>query len=128
MLAGRADVFALGLMLAAMLTGKPAVLGADKREIIDHAARAEDSETSSRLDACGAEAEPLLRKGYGGMKACEKTPADDADRLDLQQRLAETVDRLIELSLAIEKPREVRKCQAEWDKLQPARPGGAAQP
>jgi len=68
-----------------------------------------------------AEAEPLLLKGYEGMKARAKTPAADADRLALQQRLAETVDRLIELYTATNQPDEAaryRSAKADWWKHQ----------
>lgn len=56
-----------------------------------------------------AEAEPLLVKGYEGMKRREKTPAADAERLALQRRLAEALDRLIELYTATNKPEQVKR-------------------
>lgn len=53
-----------------------------------------------------AEAEPLLLKGYEGMKAREKTIPPQASTL-----LPETLDRLIELYTATDKPDEVKKYQ-----------------
>jgi hypothetical protein len=55
-----------------------------------------------------AEAEPLLLKGYEGMKAREKTiPPQGATRIP------EAIDRLIELYTATNKPDEVKKWKAE---------------
>jgi non-specific serine/threonine protein kinase/serine/threonine-protein kinase len=57
-----------------------------------------------------AEAEPLLVKGYEGMKAREKTiPKTSGGEL----RVPEALDRLIELYTAINKPDEAKKWQAE---------------
>jgi tetratricopeptide (TPR) repeat protein len=56
-----------------------------------------------------ADAEPLLLKGYEGMKACEKAPAAKAARLGLQQHLPEALDRLIELYTATNQPEEAKK-------------------
>jgi eukaryotic-like serine/threonine-protein kinase len=55
-----------------------------------------------------AEAEPLLRNGYEGMKQREKTIPPQAST-----RLPEALDRLIDLSTATNKPDEVKKWQAE---------------
>ena len=55
-----------------------------------------------------AEAEPLLRKGYEGMKQREKTIPPQAST-----RLPEALDRLIEFYTATNKPDEVKKWQAE---------------
>jgi serine/threonine protein kinase len=55
-----------------------------------------------------ADAEPLLLKGYDGMKAREKTiPLLDA------ARIPEALDRLIELYTATKNPDEVKKWQVE---------------
>lgn len=70
-----------------------------------------------------AEAEPLLVKGYEGMKArLEQKPVADADRLAMQQRLIEALDRLIELYTATNKPDEVKKYQELRAKYPPAAP------
>jgi len=51
----RADVFALGATLAAILTGKPAFVGTRARESIEMAANAQLGEVWSRLDECCAD-------------------------------------------------------------------------
>ncbi|MCS7047632.1 MAG: serine/threonine protein kinase, partial [Gemmataceae bacterium] len=53
----RADVFALGSILAAILTGKPAFVGRTAQETIVKSAQADLADVFARLDACGADAE-----------------------------------------------------------------------
>jgi tetratricopeptide (TPR) repeat protein len=53
----RADVFALGATLAAILTGRPAFVGAGGPEVIDRAARADLAEVRQRLANSGADGE-----------------------------------------------------------------------
>jgi hypothetical protein len=55
----RADVFALGSILAAILTGKPAFVGTTARETITKAANADLADVRERLNSCGADAELL---------------------------------------------------------------------
>ena len=55
-----------------------------------------------------ADAEPLLREGYDGMKAREKTIPPP-----VRICIPEALDRLIELYTALDKPDEVKKWQAE---------------
>ena len=64
-----------------------------------------------------AEAEPLLLNGYEGMKQREKQIPPQA-----RSRIAEALDRLIELSTATNKPDEVKKWQAERAKYPEAAP------
>jgi hypothetical protein len=64
-----------------------------------------------------ADAEPLLRKGYEGMKRREKMIPDLG-----KIRLPEAVDRLIELYTATNKPDEVMKWQVERAKYREAAP------
>lgn len=53
----RADVFALGSILAAILTGKPAFVGTSKLETFQQSANADLTDALTRLNTCGAEAE-----------------------------------------------------------------------
>lgn len=55
-----------------------------------------------------AEAEPLLRKGYEGMKQREKMIPPQA-----AARIPEALDRLIDFYTATNKPDQVKKWQAE---------------
>jgi hypothetical protein len=63
-----------------------------------------------------ADAEPLLLKGYEGMKARAKTPGADAARLAMQQRIPEALDRLIELYTATDKPDEAARWKKERER------------
>jgi tetratricopeptide (TPR) repeat protein len=53
----RSDVFALGGILCAILTGEPPYRGKSTLEVIRRAGAADLADTHARLDACGAEAE-----------------------------------------------------------------------
>lgn len=53
----RADVFALGGILCAILTGKPPFSGKTLVELLKRAGNADLAETQARLKACGADAE-----------------------------------------------------------------------
>src|SRR5262249_62021641 len=53
----RADVFALGGILCAILTGEPPFSGKSRLEVIRRAAAADLAEAHARLDGCGADAE-----------------------------------------------------------------------
>jgi eukaryotic-like serine/threonine-protein kinase len=53
----RADVFALGSILAEILTGAPAFTGRSSGEIVRKASRGETAGALTRLDGCGAEGE-----------------------------------------------------------------------
>jgi tetratricopeptide (TPR) repeat protein len=55
----RADVFALGGILCAILTGKPPFSGTSSAEVIRRAAAADLVEAHARLEGCGADAEVM---------------------------------------------------------------------
>jgi hypothetical protein len=55
-----------------------------------------------------ADADPLLVKGYEGMKQCEKAITPQGSN-----RIPEALDRLIDLYTATNKPDEAKKWQAE---------------
>src|SRR5262249_49359690 len=77
----RSDVFGLGAVLCAILTGKPPYPGTDAEEVRQSAARAKLNDAFARLDGCGAEpglvalarrclaAEPADRPARGGAVA-----------------------------------------------------------
>ena len=68
-----------------------------------------------------AEAEPLLLAGYEGLKQREESipPAG-------QIRLPEALDRLIELTTALDQPDATQKWRAEREKYPPAPPPAPA--
>ncbi len=57
MVDARTDVFALGSLLAVILTGKPAFVGPSKSELMEKSARGEIDEVLARLGQCGADGE-----------------------------------------------------------------------
>jgi hypothetical protein len=81
----RADVFALGGILAAILTGKPPFAGNSVLDTIIRAAQAELGETFAHLDAAGADADLLAL-----CKTCLTAKADDrySDATELAHAVA----------------------------------------
>ncbi|MCS7046732.1 MAG: tetratricopeptide repeat protein, partial [Gemmataceae bacterium] len=73
--------------------------------LVGRAGRVSDAAEKAKLFA---EAEPLLVKGYEGMKARAKTIPPAA-----RQLLPEALDRLVELYTATGQPEQVKKYQAE---------------
>ena len=55
----RADVFSLGSILCAILTGQPAFTGKSQREVLGQAMRGDLAAARDRLDRCGADPELL---------------------------------------------------------------------
>jgi tetratricopeptide (TPR) repeat protein len=76
-----------------------------------------DAESLARAAGLYGEAEPLLLKGYEGMKEREKTIPKVGE-----PRIGEAVDRLIELYTATNKPNEVKTWQAVRAKYPDTKP------
>jgi serine/threonine protein kinase len=75
------------------------------------ASKGKDEDSLARAASLYRDAEPLLLKGYEGMKEREKTiPAQGSTRLP------EALDRIIELYTETNKPDEAKKWQAERSK------------
>ena len=117
----RADVFALGGILAAVLTGKPPFAGNSVLDTIIRAAQAELGETLSRLDASGADAELLaLCKTCLAAKAEERFAdatelalAVAAYRAEVEARLLQAErERAAEEARALEEENTRREAEA----------------
>ncbi len=117
----RADVFALGSILAAILTGKLAFVSTTKIETIREAANADLADVLSRLNACSADVKLItLAKRYLQVHPDDR-PADArvvaaevaVYRASVEQRLrqAET-DRAKAETQVIEQAR--RRCVVQW--------------
>src|SRR5262249_27050684 len=91
----RADVFSLGAVLCAILTGKPAHVGSSAIETIRKAAAGDMSEVLSRLDACEADPELVALAQRCLSPRAEDRPADGkaladagaAQRANVEDRL-----------------------------------------
>ena len=75
----RADVFALGSLLAAILTGKPAFLGTTARETIEKTAAAELTDVRTRLESSGADSELVAIARHCLAANALERPADARD-------------------------------------------------
>jgi len=93
----RADVFALGGILAAILTGHAPFGGTSVMQTITRAAQCDLGETLERLDACGADRELVTLCRRCLMATPDDRPADGAElakavadyRAEVEQRLKE---------------------------------------
>jgi serine/threonine-protein kinase len=106
----RCDVFALGSILCAILTGAPAFLGRSSAEVQRQAARGDTADALARLDACGADAELVTLARDCLAREPEDRPRDARAVADRQaaHRLA------IEARLhAAERERAVAQARAE---------------
>jgi serine/threonine protein kinase len=116
----RADVFALGSILATILTGEPAFVGSSMLETIEKSACADLTEVMARLDQCSAD-EELIALSKRCLQAnpedrpadaCEVAAAVAAYRASVEQRLrqAET-DRAKAETRAVEQAKRRRIVQ-----------------
>ena len=115
----RTDVFALGSILATILTGRPAFVGSSRMETIQKSAAADLADVRQRLHHCGADAE-LLALAERALAADAKARPDDgravaaevaAYRAGVEARLrqAET-----ERAQALVREAEQRKRRRVW--------------
>jgi Flp pilus assembly protein TadD len=84
----RADVFALGGILCAILTGQPPFRGKSTREVVERARAADLAEANARLNGCGADAELIALCGCCLSASPADRPADGqavADELTAYQ-------------------------------------------
>src|SRR5262249_21281012 len=110
----RADVFALGGILCAILTGQPPFGGRSTLEVIRRAGAADLAEAHARLAACGADAELLalcrrcLSPGPVDRPANGQVVADGITAyLDGVQQRLQTAER--ERAVAVAREAEQRK-------------------
>jgi hypothetical protein len=102
----RSDVFGLGAVLCAVLTGQPPYLGADSESTRQLAARAKLEDTFARLDGCGAEP--------GLVALCKRClAAEKADRPADAGEVAKEVARLRAAADERARRAELERAQAE---------------
>jgi tetratricopeptide (TPR) repeat protein len=110
----RSDVFALGGILCALLTGQPPFIGKSRLEVLQRARAADLAEVHARLGGCGADAELLalcrscLRASPAERPADGRAVADDLTAYlgGVQERL-QTAQR--ERAVAVAREAEQRK-------------------
>jgi tetratricopeptide (TPR) repeat protein len=81
----RADVFALGAILCAILTGRPPYNGRDGEEVLRKAKRGDLAEALTQLDGCGADT-PLVQLCRDCLAAARESRPRDAEQV--AQRVA----------------------------------------
>jgi tetratricopeptide (TPR) repeat protein len=117
----RCDVFALGGILCALLTGHPPYSGKSAQEVIRRAAAADLTEAHARLDACGADAE-LIALCRRCLSPCPlERPANGQDAADgvtayldgVQQRL-QRAERERAVAVAREAEQRKRRRVQQW--------------
>jgi WD40 repeat protein len=111
----RTDVFALGGILCAILTGQPPFRGKSTHEVIRRAGEADLAETLARLDGCGADAEVVAL-----CRLClSPRPADrPADGQAVAAGLTAYLDGVQERLQAAERARAVAAEQRKRRKVQ----------
>ena len=88
----RSDVFGLGGILCAMLTGKPVFVGVDAESTRQLAAKGKVGDAFARLDACGAEPEVrALAKRCLAVEPCER-PANGYEVAKIVAKLRRDAD------------------------------------
>jgi tetratricopeptide (TPR) repeat protein len=118
----RSDVFALGGILCAILTGQPTFRGESAADVIDRAAAADLADANARLDGCGADAElvALCRRCLSADPA--DRPADGravadgvtAYRNGVQERLRAAEVARAEATERARAERRTRRIQLWW--------------
>lgn len=113
----RADVFALGSILATILTGQPAFVGQNARETVALAANAVLTDVFARLDACEADGELVALARHCLAPAREDRPANAqavaaevaAYRSEVENRLRQAETEAAEALVRVAEQRKRRR-------------------
>lgn len=111
----RADVFCLGGILCAILTGQPPYVGNMPEEVKHKAARADVLEAFARLDACGARAELVA---LAKVCLCPEPPDRPSDAQEVARRVSAYLERLQEELRAVQRTRAARQTPTEEERRQ----------